>query len=258
MIVECTGSKVRAGYPFEAELAAVGAAADRLCYRRNAKLLHGFLCIVDQVSVRQNLFRHIVIRVFNLQCNRTFAVHFVQLLRRVCDLLFLFFKFTAVMITQNVFHMRMVCRAAHFIQMIEAFIAFGTGGNFVRRKQCVEFHSDQQRVLHLVLGIAGMCRQPLYINRSRSSIEVFVFQLADGASVDCIRVVNGKMTPVDMHCAVSDFFIRREHQADGSVRVFGMLQIKAEYFHDLRDTGLVVASKDGSPVRDNQCISLLL
>ena len=71
-------------------------------------------------------------------------------------------------------------------KMEEAFIAFCLGRNFFFRQQRSDFRTDQSGILHDVLCCAGMNAAAFDMNDCLCGIEVFVFQFADFAAVQCV------------------------------------------------------------------------
>ena len=106
--------------------------------------------------------------------------------------------------------------------MEEAFIAFCFRRNFFFRQQRSDFRTDQSGILHDVLCCAGMNAAAFDMNDCLCGIEVFVFQFADFAAVQCVGKVSTKFFHIKMICPSANFFIWCKGNTDFAVGDFGM------------------------------------
>ena len=161
----------------EGELSPVGTAADGSDFRRNADGFHGRLSQGDDVHMTVfDFFQHVIVDVPFVEVHRPLAVfigkessHLPQ------EGLSLFKKFPVVVADEDVHRARFDV-AVQFIDVEEAFMAFGVFRFFPGRQELLPFSGHGQGVFHLALGIAGMDAAAVEGNGPISSVEVFIFK----------------------------------------------------------------------------------
>ena len=127
--------------------------------------------------------------------------------------------------------------------MEETLVAGGVLRTLVHRKECVEFHSDEDRVQHLAFGIARVDVAALNLYCCSCRIEVLVFELSYCASVHCICILSSEFRNIKLNYTSSDFLVRSEADLDFAVFELRMIDDILDCIHDFCDAGLVVSSE---------------
>ena len=73
--------------------------------------------------------------------------------------------------------------------------------------------------------------------------EAFEFELAAAAAIERVRADGAESRHVEVIGATTDLLIRRERNANGTMRDLGMRQKVLDRGHDLRDASLVVGAE---------------
>ena len=204
--------------------------------------------------MRPDHLRHVVVAVFQGQFDTVLAVFLIQKGGDLLESCLAPLKFRPVMVADNVFQHGAFLVAGHFAQVGKAFVALRAVGPLMDRQQGVEFHGDELRVDHAVLGVARVNVSAVKNDHGRGGVKVLILQLAQSAAVDGVGVVSAKILNVEAVRASADLLIRRKADADG-----GVGDLRGHQFfdsgQDLRDTGLVVGTQKGRAVGDDQVLA---
>ena len=102
MEIQSAGENVGTRKPLEAEICAVGSAADRLDLGFDAGYLHSFHGLVNYMIMRLNLKSHVVILVLHICRGGTLTVFRVDEIHRLMDHQFPLLEFLGVMVADDV------------------------------------------------------------------------------------------------------------------------------------------------------------
>ena len=255
MVVVATGAEVRARKTHVRETCAIGAATNRNHDRLDATGAHRFFCVVDEVHARLKLFFHIIVAVPDLTDYGALAVLLVQKRRSIREEALLFLELRTVVITDDVLHLRFLDTAAHPVEMVEALIALGIHRVLKRRQQALEFHADEQRVLHLELRTAWVNADTVYCDLPGSGIEILILELAEHSTIDRIGDIRAEIRNVETVRTASDLLIRGEANADFSVLYLRMRQEVLRHRHDFCNARLIVGTKQRRTVRYDEVLA---
>ena len=142
--------------------------------------------------MRQDFFFHIVIAVRDLHLKRPRAVHAVQVLAKIHEKGFAALEGCAVVVADQHFQLGAALVAGDVGDVVEALVALGVRGGFGGRQHRDECGGQQHRVLHAILGRAGMDIDAVYDHMRGSGVEVLVFDLAELAAVHGVGLFCGK------------------------------------------------------------------
>ena len=150
---------------------------------------------------------------------------------------------------------RGLCHAAlHIREVEEALIALGLFRYFVLGQQRVEVHCHGCSVDHHVLGAAGVNAHAVHRQHCGGSIEVLVFDLAEGAAVHGVAVVAAELLHIEPVRAVADLLVGREDDAHLAVLdVF--FQDRLHRSHDLGKACFVVCAEQRRAVGHDQLVA---
>ena len=127
--------------------------------------------------------------------------------------------------------------------MEESLVSGSVLRTLVHRKEGIEFHSDEDRVQHLTLGVARMDVAALNLYSCSGCIEVLVFEFTDCSSVHCICILGSEFRNIKLNYTSSDFLVRSEADLDFSVLELRMIDNILYCIHDFCNAGLVVSSE---------------
>ena len=88
--------------------------------------------------------------------------------------------------------------ALHIAKVEKALVALGFRGYLIRGQEGIEVHCDKLRIFHLVLCASGVDRHSVEGCASRRTVEVFVFDLAQSATVYRVGVIRAKALNVEL------------------------------------------------------------
>ena len=124
------------------------------------------------------------------------------------------------------------------------------------RQEGLELHAEHDGTDHLILRGTRVNIHALDVQRAGSRIKVLVLDAADFTAVHRVGDFRAEALHVEELCALSDFLIRRETDAELAVAVLRVLVQIFDERHDLCDTGLVVRAEQRAAVRDQERIPL--
>ena len=159
------------------------------------------------------------------------------------------------MIPDDVLHLRFLDTAAHPVEMIEALVALGIHRVLKRRQEALEFHADEQRVLHLELRTARMNADTVYRDLPGGGIEILILKLAEGSAVYGIRDVRAEVRDVEAIRPASDLLIRGEADADVSMLDLRVREEVLRHRHDFCDARLIVGTEQRRTVRYDEVLT---
>ena len=254
MVVVAAGGEVGAGQTRPGKVRAVRAAADGHAHGYDAVCAEGILRALDEVEVRQDLFLHVVVAVGDGDLGGAVAVDLVDLIGAGSEKFLLFFKLLAVVVADDVAQ-RGLCHAAlHVREMEEALVALGLLGYFILGQQRVEVHRHGRGVDHHVLGAAGVDAHAVHRQDGGGGVEVFIFDLAEGAAIRGVAVVAAKLLHVEPVRAVADLLVGREDDAHLAVAEV-LFEDRLHRGHDLGDARLIVRAEQRRAVGHDQLIA---
>ena len=242
-------SKVRAGEAHVGEARAVRAAAHGHDLRRYAHALHRRLCGLDEVEVRQDLFLHVIVGIFQHKLHGAAAVFFTEVGGSRLHQGFFRGEFQRVMVADDIAGSCFHNVTGKLREVEEAFIAFSVLRALGGREHCVKLLRHVQGVAHPVLGRTGVDADAVERKLCGSGVEVFIFQLAGRSAIHRIGEIRAKTGDVETICAAADLFIRCKGDADAPMP---QLRVRKQIFrecHDLRDAGFVVRTEERGAVR---------
>ena len=140
--------------------------------------------------------------------------------------------------------------------MIEALITFCVHRILERRKQALEFHADEQCILHLELRAAWVNADTVNHNLPGSSIEILILELTEGSAVYRVGDIRAEIRNIETVCTSTDFLIRCKANADFSMLYLWMRQKMFCHGHNLCDARLIVGAEQRRTVRYDQILSL--
>ena len=185
--VGAASEQVRARQAAERELGPVRTAADRSDLRRDADCFHGFFGQVDDIHMAVfDFFQHIIIDIMRRDDNGPIAVFFIEEISHLLQQGLAPFKTLAVVVADEHVHRARFDVAIQFIDVEEAFMAFGVFRFFPGRQELLPLCGNRQCVDHLSFGVACMDAAAMEGDDRVGSIEVFIFQTAQFAAVDSI------------------------------------------------------------------------
>ena len=255
MVVIATGAEVRARKAHIGETCTIGATTNRNHDRLDATGAHRFFCVVDEVHARLDLFLHVIVAVPDLADHGTLAVLPVQKRRSFREEALLFFKLRTVMITDDVLHLRFLDTAVHPVEMVEALIALGIHRVLKRRQEALEFHADEQRVLHLELRTARVNAGTVNRDLPGSGIEILILELAERPTIYGIGDVCAEIRDVKAVRTASDLLIRGEADADFSMLYLRVREEVLRHRHDFCDARLIIGTEQRRTVRYDEVLT---
>ena len=256
MVVVATGAKVRARKAHVGEACAIGATTDRNHDRLDAAGTHRCFRSVDEVHARFDLFLHVVVAVPDLTDHGALSVLPIQERRCIHEETLLFFELRAVVIPDDVLHLRFLDTTTHPVEMVEPLIALGIHRVLKRRQQALEFHADEQRVLHLELRTARVNAGTVNRNLPGSGIEILILELTEGSAVYRIGDVRTEICNIETICTSTDFLIRCKANADFSMLYLRVRQEVLRHRHDFCDARLVVGAEQRRTIRHDEVLAL--
>ena len=93
---------------------------------------------------------------------------------------------------------------------------------------------------------------------SHGSIEVFIFKLADFATVHCVSPISAETLHIKLVCALPYFLIGVKSYAHIAVLDFGMLHEVLHGRDDFGDAGLVVSTEKRIAIGYNKILPLVM
>ena len=140
-------------------------------------------------------------------------------------------------------------------EMVEALIF----GSVFRCLVSGEFGSEHSGnlcgVYHFSLGIARMHADALDVDFGSGGVEVFIFQLAEFASVHGVSPLTAELLHVEGFGTESDFFVGIEADAHLAVFDFGVFEEISHGLHDFGDAGFVIGTEEGGAIGDDEVFS---
>ena len=204
-----------------------------------------------------DFFQHIIIDIIRRDDNGPIAVFFIEEIGHLLQQGLAPFKTLAVVVADEHVHRARFDVAIQFIDVEEAFMAFGVFRFFPGRQELLPFCGNRQCVDHLSFGVACMDAAAMEGDDRVGSIEVFIFQTAQFAAVDSIGKVGSKLLHIEQSRTAPRFFIRREADADHPVSDVRVLD---EVFHsadDSRDARFIVGPEEGRPIRKKDVLAFV-
>ena len=162
-----------------------------------------------------------------------------------------------VMVADDIEHLGLGHAAAQLVEVEEAVITIGPGGDHLRGQGGIDLHGDQQGVLHGVLGTAGVDGNTGNIDLCAGGVEVLILDLTLGAAVDGVCVLCAEGGGVKVVGALADLLVGGEGDAQlavGNVLSDDLLA----HGHDLGDTCLVIRAQQGGAVSGDEGAALEL
>jgi hypothetical protein len=164
----------------------------------------------------------------------------------------------AVVVADDVGHVCLFYAALEGDKVEEALIALRVLRTGHHRKHGAQFLADEDGVLHLALGVAGVHVAALDMDFGRCRVEILELQFANLPAVHGVGVLGVEAGNVELHHAAADFLVRGEPDTDGAVFEFGVLHDVLHGVHDLRHAGFVVGPQKGGAVCGNERLALIM
>ena len=139
--------------------------------------------------------------------------------------------------------------------MIEALITFCVHRILERRKQALEFHADEQCILHLELRAAWVNADTVNHNLPGSSIEILILELTEGSAVYRIGDIRAEIRNIETVCTPTDFLIRCKANADFSMLYLRVRQKMFRHGHNLCDARLIVGAEQRRAIRHDEVLA---
>ena len=139
--------------------------------------------------------------------------------------------------------------------MIESLVTFCVHRIFEGRQQALKFHADENSIFHLELRITRMDAGSLNPDLAGSSVEIFIFDLADRTAVYRVSDRCAEVFHIETIRAASDLLVRRKSNADLAMRDLRVAQEIFCHRHDLRHTRLIVGAQKRGSVGYNQILT---
>ena len=240
--VEASGENVGAGQALEAEIGAVGAAADGLDLCLDPRHLHGLDGLVDDVVVGLHLFPHIIVLVLDDGRGGAGAVLGVDGVGHLLHHFLAGFELGAVVVPDDVGKVGLLYGSLEGDEVEEALVALRVFRAGQHGQHGVQFLSDVDGVLHLALGIAGVHVTALDVDFGRCRVEVLELQLTDLSAVHGVGEVGAEAGDVKLDHAAADFFVGGKADAHLAVLEFRVLHHVLHGVHNLGHAGFVVGA----------------
>ena len=154
MVIVAAGKEIRAREAGIGKVAAIRSAPDRSNHRFNTDSTHGIAGPVNQIHMFGESIFQIVISVFYDRHCSIITVFGIQKCTAGSKEIFSGFKFSPVMIPDDIVHHCGFHRTMHSIEMIEPFIVFRMFRAIRFGEQSVQLESDSEGVAHLVFCAA--------------------------------------------------------------------------------------------------------
>ena len=204
-----------------------------------------------------NLLPHVVVGVPEDELHRACAVLGVEVVRRPAQVLLAGLEPGPVMVAEDVVQLRLRLAALHVVEVVETLIPLGVGGGLRRGQHPRELQSDQDCVLHLVLGRAWVDVHPVEVHARVGRVEVLVLQLAQLAAIHSVGHRRAEALHVEMVGTLPNLLIRGEAHGNAAVGELRVLEQVLHGGHNLRHTRLVVRPQQGGAVGDDQLLTLV-
>ena len=208
--------------------------------------------------MRLDLLAHIVILVFKFKTCSALAVFRIYEVYAVLDYCLALFILRETVVTDDVGKFRLLHTSAEIDDVEKPFIAAREFRPFAHREQPVEFHSNQNRILHLALRVSRMDVAPLNPYGRGSGIEILIFQFSNRSTVHSVGILRSETSDVEFHHSTPDFLVRSEANADFSVFELRMLHDILHRIHNLGDSRLVVGAKKCRSVCCDDCLTFII
>ena len=207
--------------------------------------------------VRLDLLAHVAVLVLYRQGRGAAAVACIDEVGAPSELLLLGLELLGVVVPYYIREVAFLHAPLDAGYVQEAVIASGELRPLPHGQQGVELLGDEYRVLHLVLGIAGMNVASLDVYACRSGVEVLELKLSRLAAVHGVGVVGSELRHVELHHAPSYLLVGGERHADLSVSEFRVAHDILHGVHYLCHSGLVVGSEQRGAVGGYHGLALM-
>ena len=107
--------------------------------------------------------------------------------------------------------------ALHVVEVVEALISLRMGRGLRRGQHPRKFQSDQDCVLHLVLGRAWVDVHPVEVHARVGRVEVLVLQLAQLAAIHSVGHRRAEALHVEMVGTLPNLLVRGEAHGNAAV-----------------------------------------
>ena len=257
MEIQTAGENVGARETLERKVGAVGAAADGLDARLDARHLHGLYRLLNYVIMRLYLGAHVVVLVLDLNRHRTLAVLAVEEIGDAPDLGLPRLIQSHIVVANDIGRRGLLHAALHSNQVEESLIPFRVLRLLLNGKQRIKLLHDAQGVLHLALRITGMHVAALHAYLGGSGIEILKLKLAHVAAVHRVGIIGAELLHVELHYAASNLLVGSEPYLNLTMPELRVLNDILHGVHNLGNAGLVVGAKQRRAVGRDQSFTLM-
>ena len=185
---------------------------------------------------------HVSVLFTYLESDRVFVfcVEIVDAFAHERDLLF---EESGIMVSDNITRLGFRRSAGQLRHVEESVIAVSIFRPLFLRQHSFKLGCYPYRIDQNILCGPGMYVATLKIYACFSSVEIFILQLSENASVNGVSVIHTESFYVEIVCAAADFFVGGERDPYSAMRDRRIVYERFSHGHDLGNAGFIVASE---------------